>query len=147
STPDHIAFQADNGLAGLLYGEGYLYANQDGTTIEFEGTAGKSNNYSETKDYTFDSESTNDFNGWALVGNFFTCNAYINYIDANGNALEADFYTLNNDNTYTLMTSGQPLAPCTGALINYSATGKVQYSTEAPAAGKGSMLDMTVTEG
>ena len=147
SSPTHIAFQAANELAGLLYGEGYLYANQEGTTLEFEGTAGKSNNYSETKDYTFDSESTNDFNGWALVGNFFTCNAYINYIDANGNALEADFYTLNNDNTYTLMTSGQPLAPCTGALINYKATGKVQYSTEAPAAGKGSMLDMTVTEG
>ena len=146
STPDHIAFQATNGLAGLLYGEGYLYANQDGTTIEFEGTAGKSNNYSETKDYTFDSESTDDFNGWALVGNFFTCNAYINYIDANGNVLDADFYTLNLDNTYSLMSSNQPLPPCTGALINYSATGKVQYSTE-PANSKGSMLNMTVSEG
>ena len=146
STPDHIAFQATNGLAGLLYGEGYLYANQDGTTIEFEGTAGKSNNYSETKDYTFDSESTDDFNGWALVGNFFTCNAYINYIDANGNVLDADFYTLNLDNTYSLMSSNQPLPPCTGALINYSATGKVQYSTE-PTNSKGSMLNMTVSEG
>ncbi len=146
STPDHIAFQADNGLAGLLYGEGYLYANQEGTTIEFEGTAGKSNNYSETKDYTFDSESTDDFNGWALVGNFFTCNAYINYIDANGNMLDADFYTLNLDNTYSLMSSNQPLPPCTGALINYSATGKVQYSTE-PTNSKGSMLNMTVSEG
>ncbi len=144
--PTHIAFQAENGLAGLLYGEGYLYANQDGTTIEFEGTAGKSNNYSETKSYTFDSESTDDWNGWALVGNFFTCNAYINYIDANGNVLDADFYTLNLDNTYSLMSSNQPLAPCTGALINYSATGKVQYSTE-PANSKGSMLNMTVSEG
>ena len=144
--PTHIAFQAENGLAGLLYGEGYLYANQDGTTIEFEGTAGKSNNYSETKDYTFDSESTDDFNGWALVGNFFTCNAYINYIDANGNMLDADFYTLNLDNTYSLMSSNQPLPPCTGALINYSATGKVQYSTE-PTNSKGSMLNMTVSEG
>ncbi|MBR6272567.1 MAG: fibronectin type III domain-containing protein [Bacteroidales bacterium] len=147
STPDHIAFQAENGLAGLLYGEGYLYANQDGTTIEFEGTAGKSNNYSETKAYTFDSESTDDWNGWALVGNFFTCNAYINYVDANGNTLEADFYTLNNDNTYTLSQTNVALAPCTGALINYSTTGKVQFSTEAPATGKSSMLNMTVTEG
>ena len=146
STPDHIAFQATNGLAGLLYGEGYLYANQDGTTIEFEGTAGKSNNYSETKDYTFDSESTDDFNGWALVGNFFTCNAYINYIDANGNVLDADFYTLNLNNKYSLMSSNQPLPPCTGALMNVSATGKVQYSTE-PANSKGSMLNMTVSEG
>ena len=144
--PTHIAFQAENGLAGLLYGEGYLYANQDGTTIEFEGTAGKSNNYSETKAYTFDSESTDDWNGWALVGNFFTCNAYINYIDANGNVLDADFYTLNLDNTYTLMSSNEPLAPCTGALVNYSATGKVQYATEASAkAGRTGLVNMNVS--
>ena len=146
--PTHIAFQAENELAGLLYGEGYLYANQDGTTIEFEGTAGKSNNYSETKAYTFDSESTDDWNGWALVGNFFTCNAYINYVDANGNTLEANFYTLNNDNTYSLMSSNQPLPPCTGALINYSATGKVQYSTEAPTSGKNvAMINMNLVKG
>ena len=143
--PTHFAFEAENGLDGLLYGEGYLYANQAGTTLEFEGTAGKSINYSETKDYTY-GESSDEWNGWALVGNFFTCNAYINYIDANGNVLDADFYTLNLDNTYSLMSSNQPLAPCTGALINYSATGKVQYSTE-PTNSKGSMLNMTVSEG
>ena len=145
SSPTHIAFQADNELAGLLYGEGYLYANQEGTTLEFEGTAGKSNNYSETKNYTFN-DGTYDWDGWALVGNFFTCNAYINYVDADGNVLDADFYTLNLDNTYSLMSSNQPLPPCTGALINYSATGKVQYSTE-PTNSKGSMLNMTVSEG
>ena len=49
-------------------------------------------------------------------------------------------------NTYSLMSSNQPLPPCTGALINYSATGKVQYSTE-PTNSKGSMLNMTVSEG
>jgi hypothetical protein len=148
SSSDHIAFQADNGLAGLLYGEGYLYANQQGTTIEFEGTAGKSNNYSETKNYTFDSEATDEWNGWALVGNFFTCNAYINYVNADGTVLDADFYTLNNDNTYNLSHSNVGLAPCTGALINYSATGKVQYATEAPAkAGRNGMINMNVSRG
>ena len=145
SSPDHIAFKADNGLAGLLYGEGYLYANQEGTTIEFEGTAGKSNNYSETKDYTFNSESADDWNGWALVGNFFTCNAYINYVDANDNVLDADFYTLNNDNTYTLMSSNQPVPPCTGVMMNVSVTGKVQYSTE-PISSKSGMLNMTLSQ-
>ena len=146
SEPTHIAFQAENDLAGLLYGEGYLYASQEGTTIEFEGTAGKSNNYSETRDYTFDGESTDNWNGWKLVGNMFTCNGYISYVDANGNVLDADFYTLNLDNTYSLMSSNQPLAPCTGAFVNYTATGKVQYSTE-PTNSKGSMLNMTVSEG
>ena len=148
--PTHIAFQGEttssgSGLAGLLYGEGYLYANQEGTTIEFEGTTGKSNNYSETKDYTFN-DGTYDWDGWKLVGNFFTCNAYISYVDANGNVLDADFYTLNLDNTYSLMSSNQPVPPCTGAMMNVSATGKVQYSTE-PTNSKGSMLNMTVSEG
>ena len=151
SSPEHISFLSEptsggNGNPGMLYGEGYLYANQDGTTLEFIGTTGKSNNYSETRDYTFDGESTDDWNGWKLVGNMFTCNGYISYVDANGNVLDADFYTLNNDNTYSLMSSNQPLAPCTGAFINYSATGKVQYATEAPTS-KGSMLNMTVSEG
>ena len=143
SNSTHTAFQADNGLAGLLYGEGYLYASKEGTTIEFEGTAGKSNNYSETKDYTF--ASGNDFSGWALVGNFFTCNAYISYVDAQGNALEANFYTMDPVNGYTLSASNVSLAPCTGALINYSATGKVQYSTEAPAGNKTGMINMTLS--
>jgi len=146
SSPTHISFQSDNGNAGLMYGEGYLYANQDGTTLRFVGTTGKSIDYTEAIDYTYDGESTDDWNGWKLVGNYFSCNGYISYIDANGEVLDADFYTLNNNNTYSLMSSGQPLPPCTGALINYSATGKVQYSTEAPEAKNSGMLNMTVTK-
>ena len=146
NNPTHISFQSDNGNAGLMYGEGYLYANQQGTTLQFVGTTGKSINYSETVDYSFNSESTDDFNGWKLVGNYFSCNAYINYVDANGQVLDADFYTLNSDNTYSLMSSNQPLPPCTGAMMNVSATGKVQYSTE-PINSKSGMLNMTVSEG
>ena len=145
ANPTHISFLSDNGNEGLLYGEGYLYANQDGTTLEFVGTTGKSIDYSETKDYTY--VSGYDFSGYALVGNYFSCNAYINYVDDNGDALQADFYTLNNDNTFTLSASNVALAPCTGALMNVSATGKVQYSTEAPTGSKGSALTMNVTNG
>ena len=133
ANPTHISFESENGNAGLLYGEGYLYANQDGTTLQFIGTTGKSINYSETLDYTFDGESTDEWNGWALVGNYFSCNAYINYVDANNNVLNADFYVMNgNGNGYTLSQSGVGLAPCTGAFINVAATGKIQYSTEVP---------------
>ena len=138
ANPTHISFESDNGNAGLMYGEGYLYANanQEGTTLQFVGTTGKSINYSEAIDYTYDATSTDNWNGWALVGNFFTCDAYINYVDEQGNVLEADFYTLNNGSRYTLSESNVALPPCAGAFINYSATGKVQYSTEAPANSK-----------
>ena len=150
SSPTHISFQSQNENAGLMGGEGYLYANQEGTTIKFVGSTGKSNNYSETKDFTFNGSATDDFNGWALVGNFFSCDAYINYVDADGTALEADFYTMNaTGDGYDLSSSNVGLAPCTGAFINYSATGKVQYSTEAPTPtyGKRGMLDMYVSRG
>ncbi|MBR3710519.1 MAG: fibronectin type III domain-containing protein [Bacteroidales bacterium] len=126
-------------------GEGYLYANKVDKQLQFVGTT-KGYNIPTTIDFAFDGTSTTPFNGWSLVGNPYSCNAYLSYVDANDVALDADFYTLNNDNTYTLMSSSTPLAPCTGALINYSATGKVQYSTE-PTNSKGSMLNMTVSEG
>ena len=131
----------------LQSGTGYLYANKVEKTLTFTGTAWSSLNTVTTVDYTYNTESTDDWNGWKLVGNPYTCNAYINYVDANGSVLDADFYTLNNDNTYTLMSSNQPVPPCTGVMMNVSATGKIQYSTEAPANGKSSMLNMTVSEG
>ena len=153
ANPNHISFLSESsgsgsGNPGMLYGEGYLYANQEGTTLEFIGTTGKSNNYSETRDYTYDSDATDEWNGWKLVGNMFTCNGYINFVDADGNVLDADFYTLNNDNTYTLSESNVALAPCTGAFINYSATGKVQYATEAPAkVNRTGMINMNLSRG
>ena len=130
----------------LQSGTGYLYANKVDKTLAFTGTAWSSLNSSTTVDYTYNADATDDFNGWKLVGNPYTCNGYINYVDERGNVLEADFYTLNLDNTYSLMSSNQPLPPCTGALMNVSATGKVQYSTEAPATSKRSgMINMNVS--
>ena len=145
ASPTHISFASNNGNEGLIGSEGYLYANQNGTTLNFVGSIGKGINYSETKDYTYN-DGAYDWDGWALVGNFFSCNAYLSYVDASGNVLDADFYTLNSDNTYTLMSSNEALPTCTGALMNVSATGKVQYSTEAPAKRTG-FLNMNVSRG
>jgi hypothetical protein len=148
SSSDHANFTSGSNNPVFVPGNGYLYANKTTTTLQFEGnTALKSYNNVQTKEFNFNTASTDEFNGCELVGNPFTCNAYISYVDDAGVALEADFYTLNIDNTYTLMTSSDALAPCTGAIVNYSATGKVQFSSEAPATGKSSMLNMTVTEG
>ena len=142
----HANFTSGENNPVFVSENGYLYANKTTTTLQFEGsTAVKSYNNVETKEFTYNAASTDNWNGWDLVGNPYTCNAYISYVDANDEALDADFYTLNNDNTYTLMSSKQPLPPCTGAFINYSVTGKVQFSTEAPAK-HSSMLNMTVSQ-
>ncbi|MCR5242079.1 MAG: hypothetical protein K6D61_04340, partial [Prevotella sp.] len=126
SESTHLAFQAENGLAGLLYSEGYLYANQEGTTLEFIGTTGKSNNYSESREYTYDANSEDVFNGWVLVGNMFTCNGYVTYSE------DATFYKMNGDG-FEAFEGGVKLAPGEGAFMKVSASGTITYSSEVPA--------------
>lgn len=121
----HNAFIAENGLAGLLYSEGYLYANQEGTTLEFIGTTGKSNNYSGSRDFTYDDSSSDVFNGWKLIGNPFTCNGYITYSG------DATFYKMNGAGLEAY-ENGVVLAPGEGAFIKVSASGTIIYSSEAP---------------
>ena len=128
-------------------GQGYLYANKANKTLEFTGTAVGCINSTSTVDYTYDGESTDPFNGWALVGNPYTCNTYINYVNGE-TVLAADFYTLNaNGDTYVLSESSVALPPLTGAFINYAATGAVQFTTEAPTGAKAGMLNMTLSQG
>ena len=145
SSSANAAFTSGSNNPVLVSHMGYLYANSEDTDLEFTGaTAEPSYNKVVTDDFTYVEGAAYNWNGWALVGNPFTCNAYISYV-ADGIALEADFYTLNTDNTYSLMSSSDALAPCTGAFINYAATGAIQYSTEAPAKGMG-LLNMTLSQ-
>jgi len=132
NNPSHTEFHTGNNT-GLFNKKGYLYANEDDTDLKYVGTVSSSLNNILTESFTYSETSTDDFNGWRLVGNPFTCDAYISYVDDNGDVLEANFYTLNNSNTYTESESSVALAPLTGALVNFSATGKVQFSSEAPA--------------
>lgn len=127
SESTHLAFQAENELEGLLYSEGYLYANQEGTTLKFIGTTGKSNNYSETRDFTYDATSEDVFNGWVLVGNMFTCNGYVTYSG------DATFYKMNAaGDGFEAFEGGVELAPAEGAFMKVSASGTITYSSEAP---------------
>ena len=128
----------------LYNGQGYLYGNQDGYTLHFTGsTAVASLNNIVTKDFEY---ATGGFNGWTLVGNPFTCNAYLSYVDGE-DVLNADFYALNNSNTYTLLSSSDALAPCTGAFVCVNTSGTIQFASEAPAGKNTGMINMTLSRG
>ena len=148
NNPNHADFHTGNNT-GLFFLKGYLYANEDDTDLEYIGTVSSSlNNILLTDLFTYNSASTDDWNGWRLVGNPYTCDAYISYVDGNGNALSADFYTMDNSNTYTLLSSSDALAPLTGAMVNFSATGTVQFASEAPAkANRTGMINMNLVKG
>ena len=146
SNPEHSEFTSGDNT-GLFNKKGYLYANEEDCTLLFTGTVLMSINNSITDTYEYDPNASYEFNGWKLVGNPYTCNAYLSYVDADNNALEADFYVMNAaGDGYDLLSSNTALAPLTGALVNYGATGKIQYATEVPAKRSG-MLNMVVSQG
>ena len=127
----------------LYNGQGYLYANAAGDTLHFTGsTAVKSLNNIVTEDFEYDGTSTDDWNGWKLVGNPFTCNGYINYVDANDNSLPFKMYVMNAEGNGFELATSNVLAPLTAALINVSTSGKIQYSSEPLEATISSSIDV-----
>jgi len=104
----------------LTNGTGYLYANKDGTSLEFSGTIPSCGTAITT-------DNLNE--GFNLVGNPYTCDAYVNQA----------YYTLSqvnegisNSTTATLNTVAIP--PCTGIIVQSVANGSVTFSKDAPAA-------------
>ena len=84
----------------LVNGQGYLYANRDNVALSFSGTIQPSNA----------NKTVNGLNdGFNLVGNPFTCNAY----------LDQSYYMLVGGNTIsaTPISQGTPIPPCTGVII------------------------------
>ena len=144
ANPTHSEFTAGNNN-GLVFKKGYLYANAADNTLKFNGTIAKTIDNSMTEDYTYDAASEDDWNGWRLVGNPFACESYIYYAGDE----EANFYVMNaTGDGYELSTSDVALAPLTGAFVNFSAAGTVQYSTELPAKlNRTGMLNMTLSQG
>lgn len=110
------------------YANGYLYANKNGTEISFIGTMrGSGTPYNKTVNYSDNAQY--DFDGWNLVGNPFTCNAYLmqgdNYIP---------YYKMNDTGDAIVgVAAGTPIPPCEGVFVyctSYSAS--VTFTTTGP---------------
>jgi len=118
------------------YANGYLYANKNGTEISFIGTMrGSGSPYNKTVNYSDNAQY--DFDGWNLVGNPFTCNAYLkqgdNYIP---------YYKMNDTGDAIVgVAAGTPIKPCEGVFVyctsysssvTFTATGPSSPVGEAP---------------
>ena len=131
----HADFTSGNNNPVLVQQKGYLYAHKEGIPLQFEGsTAVKSNNNVLDYEMSFDETSDDDFNGWVLVGNPYTCDATISYIDDFGEVLPAVFYKMNDDGDGLVFDPFEEnyatLPPLAGAFVNFSETGKIQFSSE-----------------
>ena len=101
---------------------GYLYANSEAIELSLTGSTYPSYN-EEVIPVTvpYDEGSTNPSNGWALLGNPFTCNAYIYYHNSDDELVPMEFMVY--DATGELMIlSGEPIAPMQGFFVKVSET-------------------------
>jgi len=111
--------QSDNAIV-FQNGLGYLYANSMGSTPVFTGTVLPSN---QTKSVDLDFGTTT-FGAWTLVGNPFTCEAYLE----DGRS----FYRMNEGGTALISGSGV-IHPMEGVFVEAeSAEESVTFATVLP---------------
>ena len=109
---------------------GYLYAHETDTDLAFTGTVA-ANNTDQTTNLNFATSGTYDFNGWNLVGNPFTCNAFITLNAGDGNPAMA-YYRMNSTGT-AIEASTDAIKPMEGIFVKATATSQtVKFSRTAP---------------
>ena len=118
----------DNGF-DLENGEGYLYANQAETILNFTGQLNPCN-VEINIPITY---SNSPLTGLNLVGNPFPCNAYL--MDENHEIMP--FYRMNEEgDTIVATQAGMPIKPCEGVFVfcpNDRQAHSVVFTTIAPA--------------
>ena len=97
---------------------GYLYANPEAIELSLTGSTYPSYN-DETKTVTipYTEGSTNPYNGWALLGNPFTSNAYIYCYNSDNELIPMDFMVYDANGDLVTLSSG-PIAPMQGFFVN-----------------------------
>ena len=96
---------------------GYLYASSEAIELSLTGSTCTSY-YDEIKTVTipYTEGSSNLSNGWALLGNPFTCDAYIYYYDNYNRLVPMDFMVYDAEGELVTL-SNRPIAPMQGFFV------------------------------
>ena len=135
--PEHHWRNYRKSTFDLAYNQGYLYANNTETTLQFEGTLAASN---AAVPVTGLSHSAKILNGFNLVGNPFACNAFVNQ----------DFFGVNGNSVAKLAPTDRAITPCEGIFVKADSDAYTVTFTRANGAkanGNGKCLDLVVTQG
>ena len=102
----------------LEAGKGYLYANSDTLMLNFTGVP-----YDGDGRVTLHKTGDGETAGWNLVGNPFSCNAYLN----------REYYVMNGDGTGinpVAVSAETPIPPCTAVFVKAEAEGETVVFTK-----------------
>lgn len=128
-------------IFNLAFKQGYLYANNTQTTLEFAGTLTPSN--ASVSSNTLSYNSNIDFlKGFNLVGNPFACNATLGTTNC---------YVIDSEaHKVILAQEGRQIAPCEGVFVKASeASQTVSFSKVGASKGEtiSAALDLVVAQG
>ncbi|MBR7022783.1 MAG: C10 family peptidase [Bacteroidales bacterium] len=121
---------------GLTYKQGYLYANDNQTTLQFAGTLTPSNAAVSSNTLSY------NLKGFNLIGNPFACNATLG---------TTDFYIIDSEtHQVTLAETGRQIGSCEGVFVQASeACQTVSFSKASASKGEttSAVLDLVVAQG
>ena len=121
-------------------GRGYLYANRDGAELSFAGPVG-ANNTTIPVNTNYNQGSHYDFNGWTLLGNPMTCNAYVS-----GSHSDMSFYRMNPSGS-GFIAATDAIKPMEGIFVYTEMSGQAVYFDRDEPASSGSKLGINLMQG
>jgi hypothetical protein len=135
--PTYYWMNYRNNAFNLAYKQGYLYASNANTPLQFAGTLTPSNSSVTLSDL---SHSATVLNGFNLVGNPFACNATV----------DKSFYiTDETGSSIILADNGRQVKPCEGIFVQATISNTSVTFTKAGAKGRSlsNSFDLTLTQG
>lgn len=131
-------YEAEGGEFWLQEGQGFLYANNVDTDLEFVGQVAPSTDDDFYYGGLYDESSTAPFNGWSLAGNPFACNAYPVLNDGTA----ASFYKISGDEL--VLSEENYMRPLEGIFMQETAE-NTQYYFNRTAPTPAPVLNLTVS--
>ena len=108
---------------------GYLYASPVDMEISVTGTTFDCDANVEFTAY-YDANSSNNFNGWNLLGNPYTCNAYVYAVE--GENLVPMEVVMYNDEGELVTHANGPIYPMQGFFVHVTQTTTIRITTTPP---------------
>ena len=114
-------------ISFVYAGPGYLYANPEGLDLSMTGPTYASYDTYLTMTINYDENENGDNSGWRLIGNPFTCNAYI-YGETADDFFPMDVMYYDENGDMQTISAG-PVAPMQGFFVKVSDTTTVYFVT------------------